>query len=234
MRRYKAVPTTLTAEQQCGARVLGELREAAALPALAELDSALASDPVIGPRLDHEVTSIGAGGQTWQGASMILLLVDRAVPKAPGFVLRDSVRDALIGGWIDFLRRPSDSVTVVVALREFDASELPIEVSPGLEIDLLSEEEMAVAIALGGGLSSNLSLDERTVSGKTFGIRMSFESRLLIDGEPAAIAEEDDVARREVQDRSALVLDALRLFKAGVQGGAGRNVRKLPVRHHVG
>jgi hypothetical protein len=152
---------------------------------------------------------------------MILLLVDRAVPKAPGFVLRDSVRDALIGGWIDFLRRPSDSVTVVVALREFDASELPIEVSPGLEIDLLSEEEMAVAIALGGGLSSNLSLDERTVSGKTFGIRMSFESRLLIDGEPAAIAEEDDVARREVQDRSALVLDALRLFKAGRVGTSG-------------
>jgi hypothetical protein len=72
-RRYKAVPMFFTAEHQCAARMLGELRAAGMRP-LAQLERALAADPTIGPRLDHEVSSSGAGGQTWQGPSMVQLL----------------------------------------------------------------------------------------------------------------------------------------------------------------
>lgn len=65
----------LSGEQQCAVRVVGELREAAWAPVVA-LDQALADDSVVGPRLDHDVTSSGAGGQTWQAASLVVGLVD--------------------------------------------------------------------------------------------------------------------------------------------------------------
>jgi hypothetical protein len=59
-RLYRAVPRVLTAEQMCGSRTLGELWEAGH-PQLAELAEALKNEPTIGPRLDHEVSSSGAG-----------------------------------------------------------------------------------------------------------------------------------------------------------------------------
>jgi hypothetical protein len=86
MRRYRAEPKFLTAEQQCGVRILGELRATGMRP-LAQLEHALEADPVIGPRLDHAVSSSGAGGPTWQAPSMVLLLVDQAIDRAVGFDL---------------------------------------------------------------------------------------------------------------------------------------------------
>jgi hypothetical protein len=214
-RRYRAVPRTWSAEQQCALRVTTELRDAGELPALAELEGALADDLVVGPRLGHSVASSGAGGGGWDALSRIQILIDRAVAGVPSFNLPDGVRDSLIEAWIELLRRPSDRITVVVTLREFYAEDVRIVVSPGLEIDLLSDDEIAVALTLGGRAGANLlTLDERSVS-PTFGIRASFESRLLIDGEPAAAGEEDVAARQAAQDRAALVFEALRVFKAG-------------------
>jgi hypothetical protein len=91
-RRYKVVPIVLSAEQQCGVRMLGEL-QAGGMQALTELERALADDPTIGPRLDREVSSSGAGGHTWQAFPLVLSLVDRAISDADGFDLEGPIRD---------------------------------------------------------------------------------------------------------------------------------------------
>jgi len=217
-RRYKAVPVSLTAEQQCAARVLGELRQAAIQP-LADLDRALAADPVIGPRLDHEVSSSSRGGQTWQAASMIQQLVDRVIGVATLFNLPPPIRDAVTTQWAELLRRPSDQMNVIVALHEFHAPAVPIQLEPGLEIDELSEAEIASALALGAG-RVGLMMDERSVS-RVFGIRKSFESQLFIDGVPAVESEREMAVRREARQHAELVLLALRVFKAGRVGTSG-------------
>jgi hypothetical protein len=99
VRFYKAASTWLTAEHQCAARVLGELREpsSSGMNELTRLDRALADDPVIGPRISaSSVSSFGAGGGAMQGPSTILLLVDRAVSEAGGFDLAPASRDELV------------------------------------------------------------------------------------------------------------------------------------------
>lgn len=212
VRRFKAVPMFFTAEQQCAARILGELRPAG-LQALEDLERALAADSVIGPRLGHEVSSSGAGGQTWQAPPMVQLLLDRAIGSAEGFDLGPSSRDAIATQWAEWLRRPSDRMTVIVALHEFYAPVVPILLEPGLEIDELSESEIAAALALGAG-GVGLSVDERTVS-RVFGIRTSFASQLFIDGIPAVEGEQEIAVRQKTRERAEFVLLALRVFKAG-------------------
>jgi hypothetical protein len=214
MRRYKAASTWLTAEQQCAARVLGELRESG-MTELARLDRALADDPVIGPRIEaSSVSSFGAGGGAMQGPSMTLLLVDSAVGEAGGFDLAPAPRDELVPRWAEALRRPSDRVTHVLVLYEFDAPETPILVEPNLEIDELTEDEIAAALQLGGGGPRGLRVDERTVS-KIFGIRRSFDTQLFTDEIPQREAAKEQRTREEAETRTQLLLLALRLFKAG-------------------
>jgi len=218
MRRYKAVPRSLSVEQQCATRMLGDL-QVAGMQGLARLDGGLAADPVIGPRLDRVVTSNAAGGQTWQGLSVVRLLVDLAIARAGGFDLDVLTRDSLTTQWAQMLRRPSDRMTVIVALHEFTASSVPFLLEPGLEIDELSEQEIAAALMLGAG-HIGLSIDERTVS-KVFGIRTSYESRLVVDGVPPEDQQETAI-RESARQRGELVLLALRIFKAGRVGQSGR------------
>jgi hypothetical protein len=218
-RSYKAVPIVFTAEQQCAARMLGELREAGMEP-LADLVQALRADPTIGPRLSGQsVTSFGAGGHAWQAPSMIQLLVDRALTDGGGFDLEPSVRDSVTKGWVEALRRASDRLIVVVALREFEASTVPILLEPDLQIDELSEREVTAALAFGGGLRG-LAIDERHVA-RTFGIRTSFDSRLFIDEIPAAESQREQDVRQQAEERAALLLLALRVFKAGRVSASG-------------
>ena len=106
-RRYLALPRVISAEQQCAARLLRELREGE-LPSVAALDRLLAVDEVIGPRLDHEISSSGGGGQTWQAQALIQQLVDQVVGTAPLFNLPSSVRDEATTRWAKALRRSSD------------------------------------------------------------------------------------------------------------------------------
>lgn len=219
MRRYKAVPRFFTAEHQCAIRMLGELRTAG-MQSLADLDRALAADPIVGPRLNHVISSSGAGGQTWQGPSMVQWLVDHAITQAGGFDLAASTRDSLTTKWAKALRRPSDLITVVVALSEFAAPSVPILLGPGLEIDELNEQEIAAALMSGagqGGLSPN---DERMVF-RVFGIRSSLESRLFIDGVPPAEDQPEMAIRVDARQRADRVLLALRVFKAGRVGTSG-------------
>jgi hypothetical protein len=84
--RYKAVEHLITIEQQCAIRMLGELR-ANGMSELDEVERALAADSIIGSRLDQEVSSSAAGGQTWQGSSLVQVLVDRVIDRAGGFKL---------------------------------------------------------------------------------------------------------------------------------------------------
>jgi hypothetical protein len=219
MRRYRAATMSLTAEQQCAIQVLGELRETG-FESLARLEAALAADPAIGPRTRaSSVTSFGAGGGAMQAVSSIQLLVDRAVSEASGFDLEPTARDELLARWCESFRRPSDRITLVLVLHEFDAPETPIVVEPNLEIDELSDDEIAAALRFGGGLGG-LEVDERTVS-VTFGIRRSFESQLFIDEIPPAEADKEQRIREEVEHRTQLLLQALRLFKAGRVTAAG-------------
>jgi hypothetical protein len=103
MRRYKAVPTLFTAEQQCAARLLSEFRQAGFGP-LAVLDSALAADPVVGPRIAGEsLMSFGAGGGAFQGPGLIQLLVDVALSEG----VDRADYGALATRWVEALRRPS-------------------------------------------------------------------------------------------------------------------------------
>jgi hypothetical protein len=218
MRRYKAVPRVFTVEQQCAARMLGELR-AGGIEGLRELERALAADSVIGPRLDHEVSSSGAGGQTWQAQPMVQVLVDRVIADAGGFDLDPSLRDSLTSQWAETLRRPSDRMIGIVALREFRAETAPIRLAAGLEIDVLSDEEVAAALALGAG-KIGLSIDERMIS-RTFGVRSWFDSRLFVGGVPPSEGEQEMAARQQARGRAELVLLALRLFKRGRVSSAG-------------
>jgi hypothetical protein len=219
IRRFKAVPMVFTAEQQRAARVLGELR-AAGIPQLTRLDQALAADPTVGPRLDHQVSSIGAGGQTWQGSSLIQLLVDYAIKQAGGFDLGSSARDLVIAQWVEALRRKSDRVTVIVALHEFHAPIVPIVLEPsGLQIDELRESEIAAALALGGG-QIGLSIDEHVIA-RQFGIRASLESRLFVDDIPPDEGDLDVALRETARERAQRVVLALRVFKAGRVGTSG-------------
>lgn len=218
MRRYKAVPRFLTAEHQCAVRMLGELRTVG-MQSLADLDRALAADPIIGHRLNHTVSSSGAGGQTWQGPSLIVWLVDHAITQAGGFDLPAPTRDSLTTNWAEALRRPSDLITVVVVLSEFAAQSVPIVLEPGLEIDELNVEEIAAALMSGAG-QGGLAPNERIVS-RVFGIRSSCESRLFVDGVPPAEDQSEMVLRVDARHRAERVLLALRLFKAGRVGTSG-------------
>jgi hypothetical protein len=219
IRSYTAVPRVLSAEQQCAMRVVDEMRGARTEP-LVNLEQALATDPVIGPRLQGDsVTSFGAGGGAWQSPSVILILVDRAVDEADRFELGPEATFTLAVPWASELRRPADRITAVTALHEFYAPDCPLVVEPGLEIDELSEDEIAVALTFGGGLSG-LAVGERIVS-RTFGIRSSFESRLFIDAIPQTEAEREQEIRQELEARIALVVLALRVFKSGRIGTSG-------------
>jgi hypothetical protein len=83
----------------------GELR-ADGIKGLRDLERARAADSVIGPRLDHEVSSSGGGGQTWQAQSMVQVLVDRVIEGAGDFDLDPSRRDSVTSEWAETLRRP--------------------------------------------------------------------------------------------------------------------------------
>ena len=225
--RYKAIPRFFTAEQQCAIRLLGELRAEGMQP-LANLDETLAADPTIGPRLrGQSVASFGAGGGAWQGPSMIQLLVDRAIGGVEAFddraVAWDFVAtqtDFHARQWAQELRRPSDRITNILVLHEFEAPAVPILIELGLEIDELYEHEIGAALSLGGGGARGFSLDERTVS-KTFGVRGSFDSQLFIDEIPPAESEREQTVRQDAEARAELVLLALRVFKAGRVGTSG-------------
>jgi hypothetical protein len=213
MRRYRAATMSLTAEQQCAVQVLNGLRETG-FESLTRLEEALAADPAIGPRIRaSSVTSFGAGGGAMQALPWIQLLVDHAVSEASGFDLEPTARDELVARWAESFRRPSDRITLVLVLYEFDAPETPIVVEANLEIDELREDEIAAALSFGGGLRG-LEVDERMVS-KTFGIRRSFETQLFVDQIPEAEADKEQRIREEAEDRAQLLLQALRLFKAG-------------------
>jgi Apea-like HEPN len=209
-RRYKAVPMVITAEQQCAVRLVAQFREEGRDPVIA-LDRALVADPIVGPRIaDESVLSFAAGGGAFQGPPLIQSLVDVALNGSP---LTREAHEDLARRWVEELRRPSDRVTVVIALREFDASRLPITLEPGLVIDQLTEDEIAVALQLGGGVKS-IALDERSVA-RTFAIKKEFESRLFTREVPPAEQPREQAARDDAEKRAGLVLPALRLFKAG-------------------
>jgi hypothetical protein len=220
MRRYKALPRVLTADQQCAARTLGDLRQARMEP-LMQLEGALAADPTIGPRLDHAVASAGAGGGgPWQAASLTLTLVDEAIAAAGGFDLDRAMRDSLTTRWTDSLRRLSDQVTIVVTLDHFDSEEVPIRLGQGgLEIDELSETEISAALTLGAGARGPLT-QERIVS-RVFGVRGRFESPLFIDSPPSDQISRDVALREETRQHAELALLALRIFKAGAISSSG-------------
>jgi hypothetical protein len=216
--RYKAVQYVFSIEQQCAIRMLGELR-ADGMAELDELERALAADSIIGSRVDQDVSSSGAGGQTWQASSLVHVFVDRVIDRAGGFKLDPSLRDTLTSQWAETLRRPSDRMMVIVALHEFQAEAPPFALATGLEIDVLNDEEVAAALALGAGLKG-LSLDERMVSA-TFGIRSFFESRLYVGGVPPTESEQEMAVRDQARERAERVLLALRLFKAGRVSSSG-------------
>ncbi|HEY8777318.1 MAG TPA: hypothetical protein VIM33_12680 [Gaiellaceae bacterium] len=209
MRRYRAVPVLFTAEQQCAARLLGEFREAG-YAALVALDSALAADPIVGPRIAGEsLVSFGAGGGAFQGPGLIQLLVDVAFSEG----VAHGGHEALATRWVEFLRRPSDRVTAVIALREFEISTVPFALEPDLIIDELSEAEVAVAVRFGGGLKG-LSADERMVA-RTFAIKTTFESRVFVGDVPIAEHPREQAAREKAEAQAALALRALQVFKRG-------------------
>jgi hypothetical protein len=216
--RYKAVQYVFTIEQQCAIRMLGELR-ADGMAELEELERALAADPIIGARLDQDVSSSGAGGQTWQAPSLVQVLVDRVIDRAGGFELDPSLRDALTSQWAETLRRTSDRMMVIVALHEFRAEAPPVALAARQEIDVLSDDEVAAALALGAG-RVGLSIDERMVS-TTLGIRSFFESRLYVGGVPPTESDQEMAVRQQARKRAERVLLALRLFKPGRVSSSG-------------
>jgi hypothetical protein len=63
-----------------------------------------------------------------QALPWIQLLVDHAVSEASGFDLEATARDELVARWAESFRRPSDRITLVLVLYEFDAPETPIVV----------------------------------------------------------------------------------------------------------
>jgi CobB/CobQ-like glutamine amidotransferase domain len=129
-RRFRAVAKEFSANQQCAARMLGELR-AQGEPMFLDLEEALEVDTVIGPRLRAaSVTRAGAGGRTWQAPALRQDLVDQAVSHAPDFRLDVAAREKVTAQWVTALRRPSDRITVIAALREFEAPGAPITVEP--------------------------------------------------------------------------------------------------------
>jgi hypothetical protein len=197
MREYKRMPVVLTAEQQCGARILGELRVSNFGP-LIKLDETLVADPTIGPRLDRPVVSAGAGGQPWQASSLILTLVDEAVGAANSFELDESARDSITTRYAEWLRRSHDRVTVALTLREFDTPDVPIALGPELEIDELNEMEIAGALRFGAGISG-FSIGERIV-GKVFALRTTFESQLFT-GEIPGKEMDQEMAREHIPRR---------------------------------
>jgi hypothetical protein len=144
---------------------------------------------------------------------MVQWLVDQAITRAGGFDLTASIRDSLTKNWAEALRRPSDPITIVLALTEFAAPTVPIRLESNLEIDELNEQEIGAALMSGAGLGGFL-LDERTVS-TVFGIRSSFESPLLVEGVPPANPNREAVTGADARKRADLVLLALRVFKAG-------------------
>jgi hypothetical protein len=216
---FRAVHPEFSAEEQCAARMLGELREAGFAPLL-DLDRALAADEAIGPRLDHEVLSSGGGGQTWQADALERDLADRTIRTAGGFDLHAEVRDVVTAAWLKDLRRPSDTIRAVIALSEFDAPVLPIDLAPNLQIAELSDDEVGAALALGAGIQSGLHPDERTAS-RVIGIRSSCESKLFIGGVPPEQADDEMAVRNSARERAERVVLALRLFKAGRVREAG-------------
>jgi hypothetical protein len=216
--RFTAVARVWSIEQQCAVRVLGELR-VKGMAELGELEAALADDPVIGPRLDHEVTSSGGGGTNWQPLSLVQAFVDRVLDRSDGFKFDPSARDALTAEWAEMLRRPSDHMAVIVALYEFRAEALPIRLTTDLEIDLLRNEEVGAALRLGAG-RQGLTPDERFVS-PTFGIRGFFDSQLYVGGVPPEKSEEEMTVRTQARERAERVLLALRLFRPGRVGWSG-------------
>jgi len=216
--RFSAVTRVFSVEQQCALRVLGELREKG-MAELGELEVALADDPVIGPRLDHELTSSAGGGTNWQAPSLVQTFVDRVLERSDGFKLDPSARDALTAGWAQMLRRPSDHMAVIVALHEFRADALPLRLTTDLEIDLLRDEEIGAALQLGAG-RHGLTPDERFVS-PTYGIRGFFDSQLYVGGVPPEKSEQEMTVRTQARERAERVLLALRLFKPGRVGWSG-------------
>lgn len=209
---WTAVTHVFSAEQQCASRMLGELR-ASGLAELDDLERALADDPIIGQRLDQEVSSSGAGGGTWQAAGLVQALVDRVIERADGFQLDNASRDALAAEWALRLRRSSDHIVAIVALYEFSADATPLALATDLEIDLLREEEIAAALSLGAGIGG-LRPDERYAS-PTFGIRSFFESELYVGGVPPERSDDEVAIGTRARERAERVLLALRLFKAG-------------------
>jgi len=219
MRRFRAVPMWLSAEHQCAIQALNELRSMG-FAELSRLEEALIADDIVGPRTRaSSVLSLGAGGAATQLETLIQLLVDQAISQTPGFDLEPNTRDELVTKWAESVRRATDHITAVLVLREFDARAVPIVVEPDLVIDELSDDEIAAALRLGGGLVG-LSVDERSVS-KTFGIRRSFDSELFIEEIPPARSVKEQEVREEAEHRIDLLLEALRLFKAGPIGASG-------------
>jgi hypothetical protein len=108
---------------------------------------------------------------------------------------------------------------VIVALHEFRAEAPPFALTPGLEVDVLTNEEVAAALALGAGLKG-FSIDERMVS-TTFGIRSFFESQLYVGGVPPTESEREMAVRDRAREHAERVLLALRLFKAGRVSSSG-------------
>jgi hypothetical protein len=194
--RYKAVPRVFSVEQYA-ARMLGVLR-AEGMTELAELESALASDPIIGPRLDQNVTSTGAGGQNWQPGSLVQMFVDRVLDEADGFDIPSGTREKLIAEWAEQLRRPVDRVVVIVALSEFRADDPPVDLASDLQIDLLRDDEISAALRMNAG-RAGMALDERWVS-PTFGIRSFYESRLYIGDIPPESSEEETALRTRARE----------------------------------
>jgi len=213
MRRFRAHRMVFSAERQCAIRALGELREAG-VEQISDLEDALERDPVIGPRVGGDsVISFAAGGGAFQTWSLVLMLVEHVIEQAGGFEVGPREADQMTNEWAATARRPADRVTVVTSLREFCAPSVPIRLGSGLEIVELQDDEIAAALQVAGA-AGGTRLDERTIS-EAFAIRTAFYSRLFIGAVPEAESATEQALREEAERNVALVLLALRVFKAG-------------------
>jgi hypothetical protein len=216
-RMYTFVAESMSAEQVCVERILGELWQAGD-SRLLDVHQAMEQDAVLGPRLDHAVVSAGAGGGTWQALQLVRQLFVAGITQTGGFDLDQAGRDALVEGWVARLRQRSELITVLVVLSEFDAEALPIQLEGNLVLDELTDEEIGVALTLGG--SSSL-WPGSTFVGRTMGMRTSYESELFVDAVPPEDQDRDVAAREAAFEEAMLLLLALRLFKASPVGQRG-------------
>jgi hypothetical protein len=238
---FRLTPDIWEPHRVCAARELAgfpgeKLRE------YEELVEAMEADPIIGARLGPDVVAgAGLGGGGLQAETVASELMLDLIKQSEGFdPTAEAVTDT-IARWLAYLRRRTDTVTILAPLSECDLVGGPIRLAPRVTIEQLTSKEIGAALMFGSWPVSDFEPRQFSVITRAAptvmvqppaAIRLSYSAPVVRGG---GTPEEVEATRRAQHDAQGVVeevLLALRLLKSG-RVGLRRVATLRPTRRRV-